>query len=617
MKKIIVAILILALCLSMTACGTPRFDSQEAMLSYLNGVWMVESIDDIKEYYVFQDGNIYTFHDQSVTYQIDSFLSNTYKTKGLDALLLLDYPSFLTSVTVADILSDPLDSIEINHKKGEIILDKDGLFEKHIIVEENSVGIKDADEDYSTSLIKISDTVDLSIEKYQTYFNESKNSFTVPTQQFWTDVKEYGALVKAYNPVVDGWELTTATDTTTIYESNKRVTSMSGALIVSKDAVTYTYKVSVTKDWTPWFVINYTPESGTLQIIDQDNLSLDVPLLFQYAAYAVKQFPGAYEDYMDLYNSVMSETGTISSSVHTREKTINGLTYHLQLKTDKTWAFLTVKANDTLTLGTIMGNNANISQERVCPQCEKTEPDTAFAEDWKSGDLCSLCLSDSQNNSNPSDDENTSNSGSSSGSGNSSGGGSPSGDGNTSSGGSSSGGDNASDNTSSSETIQPQPTSCSHNYADATCTTPKTCTLCGEISGQSLGHSYSAATCKAPETCKACGVTRGRTAAHKWSNITKTVQHEEQGHYAEAQEAIYVEKIKCFACSNKSDTIAEYYTHFDTVHGNSNHYLLVRDRYETVSDKVYKTVTEWVVDQKAYTETVVIGRKCDICGTTE
>lgn len=45
-----------------------------------------------------------------------------------------------------------------------------------------------------------------------------------------------------------------------------------------------------------------------------------------------------------------------------------------------------------------------------------------------------------------------------------------------------------------------QATSCSHSYAAATCTAPKTCTKCGATEGQPAGHSLTA-------TCTGCGQT--------------------------------------------------------------------------------------------------------------
>ena len=44
-----------------------------------------------------------------------------------------------------------------------------------------------------------------------------------------------------------------------------------------------------------------------------------------------------------------------------------------------------------------------------------------------------------------------------------------------------------------------------HTWADATCTTPKTCTTCGTTAGDALGHAYSSAVTKAP-TCTAAGM---------------------------------------------------------------------------------------------------------------
>lgn len=55
---------------------------------------------------------------------------------------------------------------------------------------------------------------------------------------------------------------------------------------------------------------------------------------------------------------------------------------------------------------------------------------------------------------------------------------------------------------------------CQHDWVDATCTTPKTCSICGEIEGEALGHSYTGKVTTAPTcgkegvktyTCSGCG----------------------------------------------------------------------------------------------------------------
>ncbi|MDO5446001.1 MAG: hypothetical protein Q4F31_10325 [Eubacteriales bacterium] len=48
-----------------------------------------------------------------------------------------------------------------------------------------------------------------------------------------------------------------------------------------------------------------------------------------------------------------------------------------------------------------------------------------------------------------------------------------------------------------------------HSWTEATCTEPKTCTICGETEGNSLGHQWTEATFKLPKTCTVCGETEG------------------------------------------------------------------------------------------------------------
>ncbi len=57
-----------------------------------------------------------------------------------------------------------------------------------------------------------------------------------------------------------------------------------------------------------------------------------------------------------------------------------------------------------------------------------------------------------------------------------------------------------------------------HSYSAATCTEPRRCTKCGDISGSSLGHDYSKATCYALSECSRCGRTKGSFAAHSWGS---------------------------------------------------------------------------------------------------
>ena len=61
-----------------------------------------------------------------------------------------------------------------------------------------------------------------------------------------------------------------------------------------------------------------------------------------------------------------------------------------------------------------------------------------------------------------------------------------------------------------------------HFWEDATCTSPKTCSLCGKTEGKALRHEWLAATCTEPRTCEACGETDGMASGHKWKAATCT-----------------------------------------------------------------------------------------------
>ena len=59
-----------------------------------------------------------------------------------------------------------------------------------------------------------------------------------------------------------------------------------------------------------------------------------------------------------------------------------------------------------------------------------------------------------------------------------------------------------------------------HTFAEATCTTPKTCTECNEIEGEALGHNWLDATCENPMTCSVCNLIEGEPSDHEWIEAT-------------------------------------------------------------------------------------------------
>ncbi len=61
-----------------------------------------------------------------------------------------------------------------------------------------------------------------------------------------------------------------------------------------------------------------------------------------------------------------------------------------------------------------------------------------------------------------------------------------------------------------------------HNYSEATCLSPASCMLCGETSGELGDHVYVANSCEEPMTCVYCGATNGEAVGHDFADATCT-----------------------------------------------------------------------------------------------
>ena len=53
-----------------------------------------------------------------------------------------------------------------------------------------------------------------------------------------------------------------------------------------------------------------------------------------------------------------------------------------------------------------------------------------------------------------------------------------------------------------------------HDWASATCVSPKVCRICGRTNGGLGKHDFTEATCNTPETCRVCTVTSGTLSRH-------------------------------------------------------------------------------------------------------
>jgi len=85
---------------------------------------------------------------------------------------------------------------------------------------------------------------------------------------------------------------------------------------------------------------------------------------------------------------------------------------------------------------------------------------------------------------------------------------------------------------------------CVHNWVDADCDTPKTCSVCGETEGEALGHDWVYATCTEPDTCNRCGETQGEALGHHLSEVS---DFDEENHW-----------VNCLNCDYKGEVEAHY-----------------------------------------------------------
>ena len=161
----------------------------------------------------------------------------------------------------------------------------------------------------------------------------------------------------------------------------------------------------------------------------------------------------------------------------------------------------------------------------------------------------------------------------------------------------------SSSNSSSSNSSSSNSSSHTHSYKSYTVKNP-TCAVAGETEYIcSCGDKYSKAILA--------------TGEHIWYALTTTVHHDAVGHYEDVKKSKPVTKYKCPLCYKNYDSLDEYYNHFDSVHTpyyEGDPVFVFRKEYTTVTEYEPYTVQEWVVDQKAYDETVITGYKCSVCG---
>lgn len=137
------------------------------------------------------------------------------------------------------------------------------------------------------------------------------------------------------------------------------------------------------------------------------------------------------------------------------------------------------------------------------------------------------------------------------------------------------------------------------------------------------------------ETVESAEVSEATICTHEWVDIVETVEHPEQGHYEEIVlqeewdeirdivELCRTEKCRC-RCGALFDTDFEWEMHSiehaddeEDIH-DSFTVTYIDEEVITGQETIHHeavTQTIWVIDQAAYSEEVVVGQICRICGS--
>lgn len=163
-----------------------------------------------------------------------------------------------------------------------------------------------------------------------------------------------------------------------------------------------------------------------------------------------------------------------------------------------------------------------------------------------------------------------------------------------------------------------------HNFKEATCTVPKTCTDCGATEGEALGHYYLPATCLSPSKCFRCGDEVGEVGSHDYIEATCTTpktcrycnevvgtanghNYERKTKKATCKEAgaIYDE---CSVCKDVQIIQTEDKLPHELVHHDGKPAECIKtgyEAYDTCKNCDYTTYKELPILMHNYTETVV------------
>ena len=121
---------------------------------------------------------------------------------------------------------------------------------------------------------------------------------------------------------------------------------------------------------------------------------------------------------------------------------------------------------------------------------------------------------------------------------------------------------------------------CKHQWKEADCENPKTCSLCGETEGKALGHDWQGGDCQNPQVCARCGKEGQILDTHQegeWEKTSIDVENSLQNY-----------EKKCKVCGEPLDVKSEPATSFH----DDTYFLMDAAEFAKRMDRAFSTITE-------------------------
>ena len=329
MRKICLVIVLCLLILCSTACGqdghfvnggTALFESSKEMLNHMEGTWFAEVDYMQKNFYIFQDGQIYMLSDDMFAEEVERILSSALRNGGVNTWPYQDLAQVSKKIELENCSTLKNREATFLPEKGEIVFNEG----TRIVITADSVCLKLGNEEKEAVMTKVSDVADFSDAYLVKLFNKTKKNYKAPKSMFFPPIDTYVDSLKTFYPGIDSYDLVSQGKDTLMYSIDGKVVDSDSTLIIGKDSVLFAIG-KPTKDYGSPFLIEYSPDSVGTDLLIRDFHPENLSSLLKLAEPILKRFPDALS--ISQLESLFEEEKTADGNVYSFSTTVNGISY--------------------------------------------------------------------------------------------------------------------------------------------------------------------------------------------------------------------------------------------------------------------------------------------------